>query len=98
LAPNKWPDGSSIADSISAFAIGASRQGFPSPPVAAGLRAAAEDLADAKRAIALSHPFCEPRAGQRLESEVRVRLQPADDNNESCLVMQDIEGNEFDLG
>jgi len=28
---------------------------------------------------------------------VRVRLLPADDENESCLVMQDIEGNEFDL-
>ena len=28
---------------------------------------------------------------------VRVRLLPADDGNESCLVMQDIEGNEFDL-
>jgi hypothetical protein len=28
---------------------------------------------------------------------VRVRLLPADDDNESCLVMQDIEGNEFDL-
>jgi hypothetical protein len=26
-----------------------------------------------------------------------VRLLPADDDNESCLVMQDIEGNEFDL-
>ena len=28
---------------------------------------------------------------------VRVRLLPADGDNESCLVMQDIEGNEFDL-
>jgi len=28
---------------------------------------------------------------------VRVRLLPADADNESCLVMQDIEGNEFDL-
>jgi Glyoxalase-like domain len=28
---------------------------------------------------------------------VRVRLLPADGNNESCLVMQDIEGNEFCL-
>src|SRR6201992_4254126 len=28
---------------------------------------------------------------------VRVRLLLADDNNESCLVMQDIEGNEFCL-
>jgi len=28
---------------------------------------------------------------------VRVRLLPADDDNESCLLMQDIEGNEFDL-
>lgn len=28
---------------------------------------------------------------------VRVRLLPADDENESCLVMQDIEGNEFCL-
>jgi hypothetical protein len=28
---------------------------------------------------------------------VRVRLLRADDYNESCLVMQDIEGNEFDL-
>ena len=27
----------------------------------------------------------------------RVRLLLADDDNESCLVMQDIEGNEFDL-
>ena len=27
----------------------------------------------------------------------RVRLQLADDDNESCLVMQDIEGNEFCL-
>jgi len=26
-----------------------------------------------------------------------VRLLPADEDNESCLVMQDIEGNEFDL-
>jgi catechol 2,3-dioxygenase-like lactoylglutathione lyase family enzyme len=28
---------------------------------------------------------------------VRVRLLPADDENESCLVMQDVEGNEFCL-
>jgi hypothetical protein len=28
---------------------------------------------------------------------VRVRLLPADSDNESCLVMQDIEGNEFCL-
>jgi hypothetical protein len=28
---------------------------------------------------------------------VRVRLLPADGDDESCLVMQDIEGNEFDL-
>ena len=28
---------------------------------------------------------------------VRVRLLPADDDNDSCIVMQDIEGNEFDL-
>jgi len=28
---------------------------------------------------------------------VRVRLLPADDDNESCLVMQDVEGNEFCL-
>ena len=28
---------------------------------------------------------------------VRMRLLPADDGNESCLVMQDIEGNEFCL-
>ena len=28
---------------------------------------------------------------------VRVRLLTADDHNESCLVMQDIEGNEFCL-
>ncbi|MEU5942303.1 VOC family protein [Micromonospora sp. NPDC047548] len=28
---------------------------------------------------------------------VRVRLLPADGDNESCLVMQDIEGNEFCL-
>jgi hypothetical protein len=28
---------------------------------------------------------------------VRVRLLLADEENESCLVMQDIEGNEFDL-
>ena len=28
---------------------------------------------------------------------VRVRLLLADDDNESCLLMQDIEGNEFDL-
>jgi hypothetical protein len=28
---------------------------------------------------------------------VRVRLLPADEENESCLLMQDIEGNEFDL-
>src|SRR5690349_14225853 len=27
----------------------------------------------------------------------RVRLLPADDDNESCLVMQDVEGNEFCL-
>jgi hypothetical protein len=29
---------------------------------------------------------------------VRVRLLPADGENESCLVMQDVEGNEFCLG
>lgn len=28
---------------------------------------------------------------------VRLRLLPADDENESCIVMQDIEGNEFCL-
>jgi len=28
---------------------------------------------------------------------VRVRLLTADEDNESCIVMQDIEGNEFDL-
>jgi hypothetical protein len=28
---------------------------------------------------------------------VRMRLLAADDENESCIVMQDIEGNEFDL-
>jgi hypothetical protein len=28
---------------------------------------------------------------------VRVQLLPADDDNESCIVMQDIEGNEFCL-
>ncbi|MGW0609229.1 VOC family protein [Streptomyces sp. NPDC002788] len=28
---------------------------------------------------------------------VRVRLLPADDDNASCIVMQDIEGNEFCL-
>ena len=28
---------------------------------------------------------------------VRVRLLPADGNNEACLVMQDVEGNEFGL-
>jgi hypothetical protein len=28
---------------------------------------------------------------------VRVRLLPADDDNESCIVMQDIEGTEFCL-
>jgi hypothetical protein len=28
---------------------------------------------------------------------VRVRLLAADEDNESCIVMQDIEGNEFDL-
>jgi Glyoxalase-like domain len=28
---------------------------------------------------------------------VRVRLLPADGDNESCLVIQDIEGNEFCL-
>ena len=28
---------------------------------------------------------------------IRVRLLPADEENESCIVMQDIEGNEFDL-
>ena len=28
---------------------------------------------------------------------VRVRLLPADDENESCIVMQDVEGNEFCL-
>ncbi|MFB7900742.1 VOC family protein, partial [Streptomyces xiamenensis] len=27
----------------------------------------------------------------------RVHLLPADDENESCLVMQDVEGNEFCL-
>ena len=37
--------------------------------------------------------------GDRLEAlgAVRVRLLPADDQDESCLVMQDIEGNEFCL-
>jgi catechol 2,3-dioxygenase-like lactoylglutathione lyase family enzyme len=37
--------------------------------------------------------------GARLEAlgAQRVRLLLADDKNESCLVMQDIEGNEFDL-
>ncbi len=29
---------------------------------------------------------------------VRMRLLAADDENESCLVMHDIEGNEFCLG
>ncbi len=28
---------------------------------------------------------------------VRVRLMPADDENESCIAMQDVEGNEFRL-
>ena len=28
---------------------------------------------------------------------VRVQLLPADEDNESCLLMRDIEGNEFDL-
>lgn len=28
---------------------------------------------------------------------VRMRLLPADDDNESCIVMQDVEGNEFCL-
>ena len=28
---------------------------------------------------------------------VRVRLLSAEDDNESCIVMQDVEGNEFDL-
>ncbi|MEX0429337.1 VOC family protein [Nocardioides sp. DS6] len=28
----------------------------------------------------------------------RLRLLPADDHNEACLVMQDVEGNEFCLG
>ncbi len=37
--------------------------------------------------------------GDRLEAlgARRVRLLPADDENESCLVMQDVEGNEFCL-
>jgi catechol 2,3-dioxygenase-like lactoylglutathione lyase family enzyme len=37
--------------------------------------------------------------GARLEAlgAVRVRLLRADGFNESCLVMQDVEGNEFDL-
>lgn len=37
--------------------------------------------------------------GTRLErlGAKRVRLLPADDENESCLVMQDVEGNEFCL-
>lgn len=37
--------------------------------------------------------------GARLEAlgATRVRLLPADDEDESCLVMQDIEGNEFCL-
>lgn len=37
--------------------------------------------------------------GSRLEKlgAKRLRLLPADDENESCLVMQDIEGNEFCL-
>jgi Glyoxalase-like domain len=46
------------------------------------------------------------RTGQEVEAEcarlvalgaVRVRLLPADDDNESRLVMQDIEGNDFCL-
>ncbi|OIH97795.1 VOC family protein [Curtobacterium sp. MCBA15_001] len=37
--------------------------------------------------------------GARLEAlgATRVRLLPADDEDESCLVMQDVEGNEFCL-
>ena len=37
--------------------------------------------------------------GARLEAlgATRVQLQPADEENESCLTMQDIEGNEFCL-
>jgi hypothetical protein len=37
------------------------------------------------------------RGGEIIELEL-VRLLPADGVNESCIVMQDIEGNEFDLG
>ena len=37
--------------------------------------------------------------GERLEAlgATRVRLMPADDVDEACLVMQDVEGNEFCL-
>lgn len=50
-------------------------------------------LVGAERLVALE------AEGTRLVAlgAVRVRLLPADDDNESCLVMQDIEGNEFCL-
>jgi hypothetical protein len=35
------------------------------------------------------------RTTGRALGAVRVRLLPADGDNESCLVIQDIEGNEF---
>jgi hypothetical protein len=44
--------------------------------------------------LAVLEPECERLIAL---GAVRVRLLPADDDNESCLVMQDIEGNEFDL-
>ena len=36
-------------------------------------------------------------SGGRPSEHQAVRLLLADDYNESCIVMQDIEGNEFDL-
>jgi catechol 2,3-dioxygenase-like lactoylglutathione lyase family enzyme len=54
---------------------------------------AATGLAGGERVAALE------AEGARLEAlgASRVRLLPADEENESCLVMQDIEGNEFCL-
>ena len=56
---------------------------------------------DPKSVITLSEDgkFVERDAAGRQVAlgAVRVRLLPADDDNESCILMQDIEGNEFDL-
>jgi hypothetical protein len=47
--------------------------------------------------IQVTFDCAEPERVARFWCEVRVRLLPADGVEESCLVMQDIEGNEFCL-